>query len=181
MFVKEHSHSVDGGHGGVAGDVPLNKLLEELGVPGQVDVSNCAPPSGDDATGGEAIQRAEAVLEEIISSVSPTTAFRFDEEIVKRNLDELLVLLVAMRETETHGKALMDDLWRLFDSRLSPGTVYPSLHELEEGDVLEMFELVRTKEYRIDDQQEAQSMVLEAGWQHLVLGLMFISAGGSEF
>lgn len=117
--------------------------------------------------------------DELVGSVTdrlfPERSFRFDEALVKNSLDELLLVLVAMRESETHGKGLMEDLSELFDARLSPGTVYPRLHDLEEEDVLEMHELVRTKEYRLEDSAESRSRVEAAMCQHLALGFVFYS------
>jgi hypothetical protein len=120
--------------------------------------------------------RTEQLLMDVVDQLFTEDHFRFDEEFVKGNLDEILVLLVALRDGETHGKGLMEDLAFLFDSRLSPGTVYPRLHNLESDGVLEMQELVRTKEYHVDDGNEARRMVERAMQQHLVLGFLFYSA-----
>ena len=120
--------------------------------------------------------RSAEIVESVVEQLFPDRSFRFEEELVKHSLDELLLVLVALRDGETHGKGLMEDLAELFDARLSPGTVYPRLHELEETDVLEMHELVRTKEYRIDDLEETRGRVENAMTQHLALGFVFYSA-----
>lgn len=120
-------------------------------------------------------QPAGAVVDDILETLFPDAEFRFDEDLVKQNLDEILVLLIAMRTGKTNGKTLMGDLNDLFDSQLSPGTVYPTLHALESDGVLEMFELVRSKEYRVEDREAAAEMVTAAARQHLALGAFFSS------
>lgn len=120
--------------------------------------------------------RSEEIVDSVTDQLFPGRSFRFEEELVKDSLDELLLVLVALRDGETHGKGLMEDLSQLFDARLSPGTVYPRLHELEEEDILEMHELVRTKEYRIDDFEQAHTRIESAMAQHLALGFVFYSA-----
>ncbi len=124
----------------------------------------------------EPTHQTEEVVTTVTDQLFPGGTFRFNEELVKNALDELLLVLVALRNEETHGKGLMEDLSRLFDARLSPGTVYPRLHELEEDEILEMHELVRTKEYRIQDDDAARSLVEAAMAQHLALGFVFYSA-----
>lgn len=124
--------------------------------------------------------RSEIVLTSVLDELFPDQQFRFDEKTVKDSLDELLLALVALRETDTHGKGLMEDLSRLFDTRLSPGTVYPKLHEMAEADHLEVHELVRTKEYRLDNTETARQEVENAMRQHLALGL-FLHATLEDF
>lgn len=125
-------------------------------------------------------QRSAQVLHTVLETLFPGESFAFEDEMVKGSLDELLLLLVGLRDGGTHGKGLMEDLSTLFDAQLSPGTVYPRLHELEEDELLEMHELVRTKEYRIDDREAAREQVAAAMRQHLVLGL-FLRTALEEF
>jgi len=121
-----------------------------------------------DATGA----RPQRLLEEALGSLaSVDESFVFDEGIVKHSLDELLLVLVALHADGTHGKQLMDDLAQLFNARLSPGTVYPRLHDLEEEDTVQVHEMVRTKEYTIEDEVEAEARVRDAMNQHLAVGL----------
>ena len=105
-----------------------------------------------------------------------TDGFAFEEERVKGSLDELLVTLVGARTSETHGQQLIEDLSEEFDTRLSPGTVYPRLHDLCDEGLLEQRELVRTKEYEISDEETAQELVSESARQHIALGLAFQAA-----
>lgn len=121
-------------------------------------------------------QSSGAVLDSVTETLFDDGGFTFDDAIVKNNLDEILLLLVALRDGGTHGKGLMEDLAAVFDSRLSPGTVYPRLHDLEEDGVLQMQELVRTKEYRIDDEESTVDLVESAMRQHLALGFFFYTA-----
>ena len=128
--------------------------------------------SPDDADGtGEG--RSEAIVAEATAGLDTGEGFTFVEQLVKESLDELLVVLVAVRDGGAHGKGLMADLADVFDVRLSPGTVYPKLHDLEEEGILEVHELVRTKEYRIDDPEAARGLVERAFEQHFALGTVF--------
>lgn len=120
-------------------------------------------------------QQAEAIVDSVVATLFDEP-FAFDESMVKGDLDEILVLLVALRDGETHGKGLMEDLATIFDARLSPGTVYPRLHELEAEGTLEMQELVRTKEYRVDDVEALTTRTERAMRQHLALGFFFYTA-----
>lgn len=141
--------------------VSINRLRRELAV---ADIDEASD------------QRSAELLASVLEAAFPDEEFAFDDEIVKQSLDELLLLLVALRDGGTHGKGLMEDLATVFDSQLSPGTVYPRLHDLEEADLLEMHELVRTKEYRIDDRDEARERIGAAMRQHLTLGLFLQTA-----
>lgn len=121
-------------------------------------------------------QRSEAILNDVVDTLFDGQEFRFDESLVKENLDVLLLLLIAHRSSDTHGKGLMGDLASVFDARLSPGTVYPQLHELEDAGVLEVQELVRTKEYLVENEEALAERVTEAMEQHLTLGLFLRAA-----
>ena len=102
----------------------------------------------------------------------------FEESLVKESLDEVLLVLVALGEEETHGKGLMSDLKTFFDANLSPGTVYPRLHQLEEEGLLEVQELVRTKEYRIADEERVRERIAGAMREHLALAAIFRNSLG---
>ncbi len=116
------------------------------------------------------------VVEEVETALFGDERFSFEETHVKSSLDELLISLVALRSADTHGKQLLDDLAQEFDTILSPGTVYPRLHELCDENVLEQRELVKTKEYTLDDDDTAESAVAEAARQHLALGMVLRAA-----
>ena len=115
-------------------------------------------------------------VSEVEASLFGSEQFTYEETHIKSSLDELLVSLVALRAADTHGKQLLDDLGEEFDTMLSPGTVYPRLHELCEEGLLDQRELVKTKEYVLDDSGDARSAVAAAARQHLALGMMFRAA-----
>ena len=94
-----------------------------------------------------------------------------DDSLVTESLDEILLAMIASRNDETHGTGLMEELERQFDAQLSPGTVYPRLHELDADGILEMHELVQTKQYSISDRSAAESRIKRAMYQHLAMGL----------
>lgn len=124
--------------------------------------------------------QSETAIADIVTDVESALfggeRFSFDEEHVKSSLDELLVSLVAIRSSDTHGKQLLDDLAEEFDTILSPGTVYPRLHDLCDAEVLEQRELVKTKEYALADPDTAHSNVAAAARQHLALGMVLHAA-----
>lgn len=99
--------------------------------------------------------------------------FRFDDGLVKESLDELLVSLVALRADGTHGKALIEALDSVFDVDLSPGTVYPRLHRLDERGILDVHEMVRTKEYTVADEKTVRDLATDAMYQHCAMALFF--------
>jgi len=98
------------------------------------------------------------------------------EELVTQSLDEILLALIALRDDETHGTGLMEDMATLFDVRPSPGTVYPRLHDLDANDTLARHDLVQTKQYAIDDEETATELVEDAMYQHLTIGLFLHAA-----
>ncbi|MFQ3318719.1 MAG: DNA-binding PadR family transcriptional regulator [Natronomonas sp.] len=117
--------------------------------------------------------RTEAVVDEASETLFSGDNPNIDDGLIKQSLPELLLLLVGLRETDAHGKGIMEDLNRFFGAQLSPGTVYPALHDLEEAGLLEMRELVQTKEYRIDDTEAVRETLREGMGQHLALGFVF--------
>lgn len=127
-------------------------------------------------TEGDSVEQRSAVVLDSVTDSLFDGEFTLSEETVKSNLDEILLMLVALRESQTHGKGLMEDLENVFGAELSPGTVYPRLHELEEKGVLEVQELVRTKEYRIADTEKCREHVESAMHQRLALGFFFKAA-----
>ena len=135
------------------------------------------PLESDDRSPGRSTRSAEDVdgeLEELLEYVAdalPVDEMAFDDALVKETLDELLLMLITLHE-ETHGDELLTDLERLFDAQLSPGTVYPRLHELEDRDVLSMHAKVRTKEYSIDDPDYVRDTIEGTMIQHLAFGML---------
>jgi hypothetical protein len=147
---------------GTAG-VSIESLLAEIDDGEETSTAAPLGPASDRS-------RPQEVLSYVHSALFTDLDFRFSEDTVKQNLDETLLMLIALREGGTHGKGLMDDLAMYFDSRLSPGTIYPRLHELEDEGLLAMQEMVRTKEYRVADDEAARRRLQHAMAQHLTLG-----------
>ena len=141
-----------------ADDTSLSSLCAELS----------GPDAGDAATVADIASTADRSLF--------SDRFTFDEDRIKGSLDELLMVLVGVRSSGTHGTQLIEDLDEQFDTRLSTGTVYPRLHDLCDEGVLERRELVRTKEYSISDTDDLRETVAESARQHLALGLAFKAA-----
>jgi hypothetical protein len=98
------------------------------------------------------------------------------EEVLTQSLDEILVALIALRDDGTHGSGLMEDVTQLFDVEPSPGTVYPRLHDLESDGTLARHELVQTKQYSVSDDDAAESLLEDAAYQHLAVGLFLHAA-----
>lgn len=120
----------------------------------------------------------DPVPEALLSSVGEELAggdIAIDDSLVTESLDEILLALIASSTDETHGTGLMDELDRCFGAQLSPGTVYPRLHELDSEGLLEMHELVQTKQYSISDDPAARERIERAVYQHLAIG-MFLHA-----
>lgn len=148
---------------GSSGDDAVERLLREIeggsvGVPDPTDL--------------ERLRRE--MLEPVLAR--DDEQFEFDEGLVKESLDPLLVSMVALRKGGLHGKALIEALDCVFDVDLSPGTVYPRLHELEDRDVLDVHEMVRTKEYTVADDETVRGMAADAMYQHCALALFFCAA-----
>jgi len=128
--------------------------------------------------GGTEQSRSKEVVAEATEPLAVDGLFGFDEELVKESLDGLLLVLISLGDEGTHGKRLMNDLSDVFGVRLSPGTVYPRLHDLEDEGLLEVHELVRTKEYRIADEAKVRRRIGSVLEQHLALWAVFETALG---
>ena len=126
--------------------------------------------STDDA---EPAARTETVVAETARTLFDEPTLAVDDGIIKQSLPELVATLVELREGETHGMGVMEDLERFFGADLSPGTVYPVLHDLKDDDVLSVHELVQTKEYSVEDADAACERIEDAMAQHLAFGLVF--------
>jgi len=154
------------------------RFPDEASDPEEVDVTRLRTELDEsEAASGR------AAVTEIVSKVERSLGsgqFRFAESHVKQSLDELLVMLVAVRSSDTHGQGLIDDLGEEFDTMLSPGTVYPRLHDLCDDGILDRRELVRTKEYIIEDEAETRETIARSARQHMALGLAFKAALESD-
>lgn len=120
----------------------------------------------------------DAIPESLLTSVIEDIAdgdLAVDDGLVTQSLDEILLAMIALSDDETHGTGLMEALSRLFDAQLSPGTVYPRLHDLEADNTLAVHELVQTKQYSIADAESAASQIEAAAYRHFLIG-MFLHA-----
>ena len=143
-------------------DATLRSLLKEMNETG--------------TEGTEPAARTETVVEETATALYGERTLSIDEELIKQALPELLTALVRLRTSESHGKGVMDDLEEYFGADLSPGTVYPVLHELADEGPLSVHELVQTKEYSVEDADAARERLTAAMGDHLALGLVFRQA-----
>lgn len=120
----------------------------------------------DAAPTDEAVVTIEGWLDENGSCLHEST-----DDIIVAQLDEILLLLIAVRDGGC-GKELLQDLRRLFGADLSPGTVYPHLNNLAERDVLEVRELSKRKVYRLADTEAALDTIESAVNQLFTLSLV---------
>jgi DNA-binding PadR family transcriptional regulator len=171
------------------GDERIDRLLEELAAYGVIDAGAESGTEIESADGVD-VERGES---DVVPPLSGTrgdsgapvaaesafahlgTQFPFEEAIIKENLEAILLGLISVRRG-AHGKRLINDLSDFFDAQLSPGTVYPRLHDLEAAGVLRVHELVRTKEYTIADETRARRRIERAMGQHFALGAVFRSS-----
>ncbi len=82
----------------------------------------------------------------------------FKNSIKNWCLEETLILLIDIKNGAS-GKELMSLLNETFLMDLSSSIVYPKLHDLEERGILEVYEHIRTKEYKIKDEEKAKKLV----------------------
>ncbi|MFB6224704.1 MAG: helix-turn-helix transcriptional regulator [Haloarcula sp.] len=116
----------------------------------------------------------DAISEPLLASVIDNIVdgdVTVDDGLVTQSLEEVLLAMIAVADSGTHGTGLMEKLATQFGTELSPGTVYPRLHDLEAQDTLRMHEMVQTKQYAISDPETAAEQISEAAYQHLALGL----------
>ncbi|EMA25054.1 ParR family transcription activator GvpE [Haloarcula amylolytica JCM 13557] len=119
------------------------------------------PPSRDAIT-----ESLDPVIDDVVGG-----DIAVDDGLVTQSLEELLLAMIAVADGGTHGTGLMEELEAQFGAELSPGTVYPRLHELEADGTLQMHELVQTKQYGIADDAAAKEQIATSAYQHLALGL----------
>ena len=153
-------------------DVTMEALLYELRS-GSTDEGDSRLAVASESEGPS---EAERLVGDVLDGLFSSQRFRFSEPRVKESLAELLLVLVGLTHGGASGKALMDDLSRVFDARLSPGTVYPRLHDLEAEGYLRAHEMVRTKDYHLDDAAAVRERVSGAMYQHLALGVVLYAA-----
>lgn len=149
--------------GKTMGDRPDERLTPLVGS---------TDPNAHDVSSRDAIP--ESLLDSVIDDIAAGD-IAVDDGLVTQSLDEILLAVIALSDDETHGTGLMETLSRLFDAQLSPGTVYPRLHDLEADGTLSVHELVQTKQYSVDDSETAASKIEDAAYRYFVMG-MFLQA-----
>jgi hypothetical protein len=140
----------------------LTELSESVEKVGESDVST-EKKVRNTLTDGDAavdVQTVETSLssgddhEESNAIVSSLEDISLEEDLLKSGLDDLLLGMIAARDGAC-GKTLRSDLFAIgYD--ISPGTLYPHLHDLESDGVLTMHEGVKTKEFRLADPDEVR-------------------------
>jgi hypothetical protein len=139
----------------------IESLLTELGGE-TAGGDDSAVPSDDQELGHLGNADAEIDVQSILGTpstddgheesnavVSSIENRSLDEDLLKASLDDLLLGLIAIRDGAC-GKELRSDLFSIgYD--VSPGTLYPHLHDLESDGVLTMQEGVKTNEFRLAD------------------------------
>ncbi len=143
--------------------ISAEQLRKELGA---------VETTADEAESADA-GSSEEIVADVRQQLSGGGTFRFDEDLVKESLDDLLLVLIALNDGGAHGKGLMSDLANHFDAHLSPGTVYPRLHDLEEEGLLEVHELVKTKKYSIADTERTRRRIEQTLQHHIAIGSVF--------
>lgn len=96
-----------------------------------------------------------------------------DDELVKAYLDEILLVLI-LAHGGACGQDLIRDLYRMGCS-LSPGTVYPHLHDLDDEGVLKMHKKRQTKQFRVEDRQKIEARIRAAAANLGTLRSIFVA------
>ena len=130
-------------------------------------------PESHDPPSRDAIP--ESLLDPVIDDVV-SGDLAVEDGLVTQSLEEILLAMIAIADGGTHGTGLMDELESQFGAELSPGTVYPRLHELDADGTLQVHELVQTKQYGIADSTAAEERIAESAHQHLAVGLFLHAA-----
>ncbi len=108
---------------------------ESLGLDHGEAVFNHLLLENGEAMDDTAVQRT---VYEIAQNLFGATPEQVDpnDKYVKNSLKELLIALILIGD-EAHGKDLMGKISTSLDTSVSPGTLYPELHELHEEGVIE--------------------------------------------
>lgn len=114
-------------------------------------------------------ERFDEIVEELFD-------VEFDRSFVTDNLESILLLFVSLKDDDTHGMGLIREIDAVFGVELSPGIVYPKLHDLQEEGLVRNQELVHTKAYEVTDESTTASRIDDATRQHLVLGFLYARA-----
>lgn len=112
-----------------------------------------------------------ADYEKLFKQVGSVDNIDYDDKIVKTVLDEVILMLILSRNM-ANGQEIISDIHKTFNTQLSPGTVYPVLHNLADDDILEKKDFVRTKEYEVKDRSDVAGELNRKATQMLMVGLV---------
>lgn len=136
--------------------------------------------NGDAAVDGQSIGASllsSDNYEESNAMVSSLEGISPEEDFLNAALDDLLLGLIAARNGAC-GKTLRSDLFAIgYD--ISPGTLYPHLHDLESDGVLTMHEGVKTKDFGLADPDEVRDH-LRSRVRNLLALAIALETGRSE-
>lgn len=94
-----------------------------------------------------------------------------DKDFILDSLDELLLIFIGLNGS-MNGNDLITTFAQHFGVSISPGTLYPRLHALEDDGILELNETVQAKEYLIADWDAADARITDTVIQQLKLVLL---------
>lgn len=117
----------------------------------------------------KAVSAAEAAL-------FGTDSIDYSDASVKSTTEALLLAFISLRESNTHGQQLIEDVDEQFGTKLDQGRTYRVLHKLLESGRLERCELVQTKAYSLDDTKIVRADIEAAVRQHFAFGWVFQAA-----
>ncbi|MEF8873845.1 MAG: PAS domain S-box protein [Candidatus Thermoplasmatota archaeon] len=103
--------------------------------------------------------------EDLLETLSRRFSDMIQEETVRGDIKNIclqeLAILVIANKGKVHGKGIIDELRESFGLSISAGTMYPILHELEEKDILEKHEGIKSKKYSLKEESEGLNMARE--------------------
>ena len=77
------------------------------------------------------------------------------DHLVKSFLD--IIVLSMLKQSPSHGYAIIADIHKQFDVLLSPGTLYPLLYSLEKKELITIEQDGRRKNYILTEKGSAQA------------------------
>jgi len=99
------------------------------------------------------------VTDEELPLLTPEDANENFQQLVGVILPSVLTTLIENHDTDPFGKQLLADIKTLYGVELSTGHIYPTLHQLEDDDILDSYELESKRHYRINDSEAAHELI----------------------
>jgi hypothetical protein len=131
---------------------------------------SAAEQRSDSPSGGDTVPLVR--LRDRAVGALDTRRVHFDAGIVKQNLDDIALMAAVLGPEGVYGKELLEAMTRAFGHPLSPGTVYPVLHELNDDELFQQDQSGKSKSYTVLDEAAVAPRLQDAASQHLVLGTM---------